>query len=205
MQISAPSHLVTDHDLALARHHSLGAVGKAGLRRDDADDLAQQAALELCNRIARFDPQRGRREAFVVAVARNATARVIEERSAARRDWRRCRASLQDEIATAAGAAVPRADTIDDDDHARRTRGARLSSAERDDMRLDVQAVVDRMPAELRAVCAALLRLGPSDAARSLGLPRGTFFDITRRVRAHFEAAGLDAYVAAAAPAGGRR
>lgn len=188
MQTSTPVHLVTDHDLALARHQAARAVGRAGLTRDDVDDLAQQGALELCARIARFDPQRGRREAFVVAIARNSTARVVEERCAARRDWRRCRSSLQDEVATPRGSAITLADALGDDG----------PDPDVVDVALDVRAVVASLPEQLRAACIVLQRLGSTDAARALGVPRSTLHDITRRIRCHFEAAGLDVYVAPA-------
>ena len=198
---ATPSALVQDQDLMLARHHAGRAVGRGGLTRDDRDDLEQQALLELCVRMRQFDAERGPRDSFVIHVARHAAARVVEQRTAARRCWRRCRASLQDEVETANGT-IALAETVAADDHARRTRGARLTGIERDDLRLDVQAVLDRLPPGLRVVCDLLMRLGPTDAAAALGVPRGTFHDMVRRVRAEFRDAGIDAYVAA--PAGGR-
>jgi RNA polymerase sigma-70 factor (ECF subfamily) len=196
-----PSALVQDHDLMLARHHAGRAVGRAGLTRSDRDDLEQEALFELVRRVRQFDAARGPRDSFVIHVARHAAARVIEQRTAARRCWRRCRASLQDEIETQNGT-VALADTVADDDHARRTRGARLNGPERDDLRLDVQDVVDRLPAQLRGVCDLLMKHGSTDAAKALGVPRGTFHDMVRRVRAEFREAGLDAYLTS--PAGGR-
>lgn len=200
LDADAPPFLL-DGDLRLARHHGAATLGRAGLKGDDREDLEQEALLELVRRIRHFDAARGSRDSFVIHVARHAASRLVERRSAARRDWRRSRASLQDEIETPNGT-VALADTVADDDHARRTRGARLNGPERDDLRLDVQVVLERLPAQLRAVCDLLMKHGSTDAAKALGVPRGTFHDMIRPVRAEFREAGLDAYLTS--PAGGR-
>ncbi|MCE9635857.1 MAG: hypothetical protein K8T90_09145 [Planctomycetes bacterium] len=197
-----PSVLVHDRDLELARHHAARAVGRAGLRSEDREDLEQEALVQLVRRIRQFDAARGEREGFVATVAQQAVSRVVEHRCAARRSWRR-NTSLDAEVSAADGTTAAIADAVADDDHARRTRGARLNQTERDDLRLDVQAVLDRLPSGLRAVCELLMKVGPTEAAEALALPRGTLHDRTRRIRAHFREAGLHRYLAS--PDGARR
>ncbi len=200
---SAPAPQVSDRDLDLVRSRIGRAVGRAGLTGADRDDLSQHALVELCRRAHRYDAGRGPRDAFVANVALNAVANVVERRCAAKRDWRRCRVSLDDEVLTASGSRLPRVATVADDEHAVRTRGARLGPVERADLRLDMATVLAGLPERRRRVCWLLMRLNPTDAAWELGIARGTLHEIVRRIREEFERAGLDAYVNTSA--GGRR
>ena len=202
MAANGVSAHVQDRDLALATHHARRAVGRAGLTTSDVEDVAQEALVQLVHRLPRFDEERGPRTAYSAMVIRGAVSRTVEHRRAARRDWRRCRTSLDEEFALRGGNTVTRGETIASDEHATRTRGARLGPVERADLRLDLQDLLDRLPEGPRQVCRLLMRVTPTEAAREVGLPRGTFHGVVRRIRKHFEEAGLDVYVGTAAGGG---
>lgn len=155
---------------------------QAGLPRSYREDLERTLILVLLGRLARFDPGRGDRSAFVGLVLRRATINVLRHYRAAKRSA----AVVSLETLVRAGADEPAELAARDD-----ASGAR----ERADAVLDVADAVAGLPADLRAVAEELRTHSAAEAARRLGVPRSTLHERVKEIRAAFEARGLDDYL----------
>jgi RNA polymerase sigma-70 factor (ECF subfamily) len=162
-------------------------VGRAGFSPSDREDLEQEIALDLLVRLKRFDPARATFRTFVVRVIDHKVADILEERCAAKRDWRRNGDSLDDLVDEEDGGRVERWQTL---------LGADGHDAEdRVDLRLDIEAALRTLPPALQEACEWLRNQSYTEASRATGIPRSTLQDRMKKVRAVFEKAGLDAYL----------
>ncbi len=137
----------------------------------DADDIAQDLALDLLRRAGKFDPAKGDPIGFVWMVAERAAARLVRDRRAGKRDDR--------DVARLG----PTDDVID----------PRAEAAVRHvDLAVDSAAVLDRLPEELRAVARAIQAADSvAEAAKMLGIPRTTLVTRLRALHRPFAAAGF--------------
>lgn len=138
--------------------------------RADVPDVEQALALALVAARAGFDPARGSAATYAATVVRNAVAKLLRRRFAARRN--------PDRVAPlAAEPTDPAGDPTD--------RAA---------LAVDVGAAVAALPPGLRAAAEAL-KIGPvAEAARLLGVSRATMYARVREIRRRFERAGLAVY-----------
>ena len=171
---------ITNDYISIVRSTVRRRVGRGGLAGLDREDVAQHALVELSRRTFHYDATRGPRAAFVRRIALNAIADLIARHTAARRDHRRCSASLDD---TTSGAVAT-------DERAER-------AVEHADLRLDLEDQLGRLAPGHRAVCDQLAEHSVTDTARRLGVSRSTVYDRIARVRTHFVKAGLDTYAEA--------
>ncbi len=162
-------------------------IGRAGLRNADLEDLKQDLALDVLERLRSFDPRRSKRHTFVAMVVEHGVAAILERRTAAKRDPRREGCSLNDPVCDEEGKAVERSDTLE------AQRG--WVSEDVRDLAADVRAVLNGLPPELR--CLALGRQTKSwaEIAEERGVPRTTLYADIRRLRTAFKRAGLDRYL----------
>src|SRR6185436_2341557 len=98
-----------------------------------------------------------------------------------RRDWRRQRDTLHDLVADGQGALAPRWTTLDPRVCRSRMLGVQeTDEQERRELQLDVAAAVAALPPDLRRFAKRLMRAGPTDVARTTGVPRATLYDAMR-------------------------
>jgi RNA polymerase sigma-70 factor (ECF subfamily) len=181
----------------LIRHKARQLVGKAGFTASDREDIEQDLALDLLARLPHYDPRRQNGEAFTTQVVQNRVRTILEQRSAERRHWSRCRASIHDTVDGGDGETVERVETLTADAFLRRTGRGDESDPERRDLAIDVAGAASDLPPELRRFADALSRWNPTDAARRLGVGRDAVYRAIREIRARFDAAGLAAYLPA--------
>ncbi len=162
-------------------------IGKAGLRKGDLEDLEQDLALDVLERLRSFDPSRAKRHTFVAMVVEHGVAAILERRTAAKRDPRREGCSLNDAVCDDEGKAVERSDTLE------AQRGCLSEDAR--DLAADVRAVLDRLSPELRRLALARQTKSWAEIAEERDVPRTTLYADIRRLRAAFERAGLGRYL----------
>lgn len=162
-------------------------IGKARLRKADLEDIEQDLALDVLERLRSFDARRASRHTFVVMVVEHGVAAILERRTAAKRDPRREGCSLNDAVRDDEGKAVERAYTLE-------ARRGCLSEEARD-LAADVRAVLNGLPPELRRLALARQTKSWAEIAEERGVPRTTLYGEIRRLRAAFERAGLDRYL----------
>lgn len=139
-------------------------VGSYGFTRDDWEDLRQELLLDYMKRQPRFSPDRGDHRGFAHGVLRNQAAKL----AAGKR--RSGPFSEPGNDAEWRSVIAPNGDI---------------------DLRLDVQAVVSRLPIHLRILARQLSEMDPADVRRQTGKSRSRFYQWIADIRAAFVEAGL--------------
>ncbi len=139
-------------------------VGNYGFTRDDWEDLRQELLLDYVRRRPRFSPERGDHRGFAYGVLQNQAAKLAAGK---RRN---------DPLAQAG----PEADW-----------NSFISPNSDIDLRLDVQAVVSRLPIHLRIVALQLSEMEPAEVRRQSGRSRSRLYQWIAEIRAAFVEAGL--------------
>ena len=186
---------IDEYAVQLIRYKSGQLAGKAGFRVSDRDDLEQELVFDLWRRLPRYDSARARRNTFIARVVEHKIASLIEAQKAAMRDYRRCRWSLNDRIEEADGRSLEREETIDQDDYMLRTGTRSRPTEELHDLAIDVAALLETLPPELRELCRRLEAETVSEISRATGVPRGTLYESIRKLRKICEEAGLKEYL----------
>ena len=170
-------------------------VGSMGFTEVDRQDLEQELILDLLRRLPKYDATRAQRTTFIARLVDHKVATIIEARRAGKRDRRLCTCSLNDSVETEDGDSVERVETISQEDYLRRTGRLSSPTAELCDLAMDLGRVTDRLPPDLRDLCRRLRTHTIAEISRDTGIPRGTIYELRRKVRAAFEEAGLKVYL----------
>ena len=179
----------------LIRFKARQLVGQAGFTASDREDIEQELILDLLRRLPKYDPKRAQRNTFIARVVEHRVATLIEAQKAGIRDYRRCRCSLNECFEDEDGRSVERVDTFDQEDYLLRTGGQSRSSEELSALAIDVAAVLERLPRELRNLCWRLKTETVTEISRDTCVPRGTIYESIKKLREIFEDAGLKDYL----------
>jgi len=142
-------------------------VGRYGYTRDDWEDLRQDLLLDCLERLPQFDSGRGNMRGFIFGVVRNEAAKlaVRGRRASAHREF-------EPEAGKIEAAAVSRPD-------------AEL------DVRLDVQAVLERLPRHLQILARQLTEMSVPEICRETGKSRSRIYQWIAEIRRAFIDAGI--------------
>lgn len=160
----------------LAHRRARRLIGICGLKPHDLPDLRQELLLHVVRRSTRFDPARGTWPAFLTCLLSRKATSMIRHRNAKQRDFRRT-----------IHAGLTQTLEEQSSDGASQERATQL--------RIDVQQLLPRLPAELRRVCEALKLGNVAEAVRSTGMSRSRIQRAVSKLRLRFAAAGLDGYL----------
>jgi RNA polymerase sigma-70 factor (ECF subfamily) len=166
-------------------------VGRYGITLDDRDDLIQQLFLEYLERVADFDPERGRYKTFVNCLVRNQVVSLIRARKRQFQEVTLCAlppASVQDPDDE---TAVARNSELSEDAYRMATGQASRSAAELLDLRLDVNRAVNSMPPQWREIGNRVVAEGVSDVGRALGRSQTRIYQLLWKMRTAFVELGL--------------
>ena len=165
-------------------------VGKAGLTLTDLPDLEHELSLQVLRRMSAFNPDRGNWAAFVTVVVTSWGSSLLRARYAAKRDHRRTRPlpvpTEPDERGRTGSEETP-----SQRGHDARLGRQSLDEQEQLELRLDVQAALDRLPPDLRPLADRLQHITIAELAREMGLPRTTLYELIERIRRRFQKMGL--------------
>ncbi len=149
-----------------------------GLDEAEQDDYRLEMVVQLLGAMTRFNRQKAKRQTFV--------NRVLDRfvLHAKRAHCTRIRQSAMSPI------------LLDDvhlgfDPRVNDARRGELDEQAQLDLKMDLEAIIDRMPERLQRVCKLLSYLEPAEAARKLGIHPRSIYRIIGEIRQHFEAAGL--------------
>jgi len=174
------AELLADPGLARqVRRKALELVGRAGFGPGNVEDLEQEMWLDLVRAMRRYDPAQGRVQAYASGVLEIAARRLVRER-----------------VGNGRLRTVSQSIPVHDGDGGITDLGSVLTreapqDIEQADLAIDMEAVMNRLPPDLRAVCGKLKEKCPAQAARELGLSLWHFQRKVDRIRRIFEAAGL--------------
>jgi RNA polymerase sigma-70 factor (ECF subfamily) len=186
--------LFDDRALKLIRERVKRLIGRHGFTASDRDDLEQDMALHLLECLRRQQQPIDAPEGFFRKVIADYAVSLVRRRKAEKRDHRR-QSSLHEKVLDEDGEYVERARTIPEDHVQSRLQTAPRSRLDEVELVHDVAAVLAKLPPELRDLCERLKHHSITEVARQLGVPRTTLHDAIRRLRQHFEEAGLRDYL----------
>jgi RNA polymerase sigma-70 factor (ECF subfamily) len=176
----------------LIQHKAQQLVGNYGFVKDDRPDIEQDLIVDLLARLPIYDPSRAAPHTFMARVIEHKIASLIEERTAAKRDYRRCTISLNDPVADDEDDGEERGDGVDMDSYLRMTGGQSMSVADQAACHVDLARAMKRLSPAQRALCARLAAgQERADIARELGVHRDTVHERIKEIRAIFVKAGL--------------
>ena len=179
----------------LIRFKARQLVGQAGFTASDREDIEQELILDLLRRLPKYNPKRAQLNTFIARVVEHRLASLIEAQKAGIRDYRRCRCSLNECFEDADGRSVERVDTFDQEDYLLRTGAQSRPSEELNRLAIDVAAVLETLPPELRELCRRLKAETVTEISRDTGVPRGTIYESIKKLREIFKDAGLRNYL----------
>ncbi|MBU1319362.1 MAG: sigma-70 family RNA polymerase sigma factor [candidate division Zixibacteria bacterium] len=170
-------------------------IGRYGFTESDRDDLVQELKLDLLRRLPKFNPARAQRSTFIDRVVNHAIATIIKARTAGLRDYRLCRCSLDDLLEDDEGCSVKRMETFDCEDCQLRTGKLSRPVVEMLELSICVQQAMEQLPPDLRELCQRLMNYTVTRISCETGIPRGTIYDLIKKIRTVFKEAGLGDYV----------
>jgi RNA polymerase sigma-70 factor (ECF subfamily) len=142
--------------------------------------------FDLLSRLLRYDAKRAGLKTFITRIIENKVASIIEYQGAAKRDYRLCTCSLNDQLVNDESGVAERIDTVDQDDYLIRTGRQSRPAAEIRDLLIDVPKIIALLPADWRELCRRLMSDSASQVARDLGISRATVYRRLKRIRALF-------------------
>lgn len=188
-------------DPDIARHIRCTAasmVGRAGLTPQDREDLEQELTAHLLSRISQYSSSRSGLDTFVTRLLDNAAASIIVARQREKRDWRREARSLDEDVENEEGELQPLLELLELLELEQGLKGeasAHEVQRERQALRIDLARVMATLPEKERRVCRLLMQHDARRAAARAGMSRSTLYQLLRKLRAAFEAAGLKIYL----------
>ncbi len=186
---------IDPYAVRLIKYKARRLIGQAGFTASDRDDLEQELILDLLRRLPKYNPRRAQLNTFIARVVGHKIATLIEAKKAGIRDYRRCPFSLNDRFEDEDGRSVERVDTFDQEDYLLRTGAQSRPSDELSALTIDVAAVLETLPPELRELCRRLKAESVTEISRDTGIPRGTIYESIKKLREIFEDAGLKDYL----------
>jgi DNA-directed RNA polymerase specialized sigma24 family protein len=167
-----PAELDVELVLTIADLNARRLLRLGSIRRGEVEETTQEFVTEALTRWPWFDQRRSAASTFLTLVMRRRASSMIRTQRAVKRGGDR--------------HAIPfdRAAESFEDDSLRKDLDRAL-------LRLDVCAVVARLPRHLQRLCHVLMANGLSAAARYLHIPRHTAIRRLAMIRRHFVTAGL--------------
>ena len=191
---------IDEYAVKLIRYKARQLIRRSGFVTADCHDLEQDMMLDLWRRLPRYDPSRAGRNTFIARVVEHRVATLIEAQEAGLRDFRKRAFSMDSELPPDLDEPDPvlgrfPAPLPDQTAYLQQTRARARAEDERGNLRLDLEAVLEALPPELRELCCRLLNQTVAEVSRETGIPRTTLYGAIHKVRRAFREAGLDAYL----------
>lgn len=168
-------------------------VGKAGLTKQDREDLEQELMIYLLSRLDCFDERRASPQTFVTRLLRAAACNIIAARWREKRDWRINIGALYEDMEDEEGACALATEVLSVIAHEadREARTAR----EKHNLRMDMERFLATLSQQERQACILTMKKHSQYAAQQMGLPRASLYDLMVKLRERFEAFGLKKYL----------
>lgn len=175
---TAKSAAITQYDLDRIDYRVARLKHSFRLTVEDAEDLRQSMAVEICKALRRFNPRRSSRNTYVNRVLDRYYRHVVRQirNQGNHAPW--CPSSLSTR------RELPEAH--------RYSGNGRIDDFELVDFQHDVTYIVTNLPPRLRRIAVTLMSMKPRDAAAHLGLHRSTVYRAIHQLRDHFMQVGWD-------------
>jgi RNA polymerase sigma-70 factor (ECF subfamily) len=169
-------------------------IGRAGLTKQDHEDLEHDLVVEVLRRLPKFDSDRSSLSAFLNAVLDHGLADILRHQLAAKRNPQRVR-SLHAKTKSEEGD-LELEQTLGSEDLARQRGRHPRSAEELAQLTQDMAEALDGLSDDVRAVAERLAQGLPMTAiAKELGKSRHQVRQAVRQVRQRFEDLDLKGYL----------
>jgi DNA-directed RNA polymerase specialized sigma24 family protein len=156
------------------RHKARRIVDRAGLPKQDREEVERELIARLLGRLTAYDPHRSDLHGYAFTLLEGLAANLLRDLCAAKRDQRRARPMSETE-------AVPADEKL---------------SQEQTDLALDVADVLRSVPHDLRDLAERLEGESLAEIARKTNVPYSTLhYRLVHKLRKAFEKAGLKDYL----------
>jgi RNA polymerase sigma-70 factor, ECF subfamily len=166
-------------------------AGKAGLSKDDREDIQQNLLLRLWKRFPSFRPARATWEAFVTTVMRGHAKSILDSQMADKHRFTRSQRELDSEFINEMGEVTSLAEQVDNSRRVAARCYFPTSPEEACDVAIDVASVLKRLPSEVRHLAQQILDKGLSRIMADGRYARGARKAKISFLRKAFARAGL--------------
>ena len=178
-------HILSEPELFLMaektiRHRARLLTGLFGFTEHDIPDIQQELFLELYKCKENFDPEKSKKTTFITRVVENKVLDLIKQCQAKRRDWRKCRQSLNQTVTLPGIGVIEKIETLESEQYSDPL------------LILDVSLILERLPPDLRNFCHALKYYGVKEAMEEFSMPHSAFFRKLQKLKDIFLQAGID-------------
>lgn len=168
-----------------------GLIGNYGFTYDDFDDIQQEITLDLLTRLSEYDPDKASIRTFISRIIDYKVQQITEERSTDKERIRQASASLNDSFSESEGELTERIQSVTQNNLPWNESDAGSPAVDLSNLRVDLRRVLSTLSPQQLDICARLSRDNIADVARQMGLPRMTLYYHLKKIREHFENAGL--------------
>ena len=183
------------YTVRLIKNKAWQLVGRAGFTKDDREDIEQDLTVSLLQRLPKFNPARGSLHTFMDRVVEHEAARLIENRQAPMRDYRRAVCSLNETVKDDNGEEAERGDLIDQDGYRAQIGEPALPMADFIALNVDLERMAKARP-DLRDLWRRLAAGQTlTHISQETGIPRGTLYERMKELRKLAERMGLKGYL----------
>ena len=179
----------------LIRHKARQLVRHPAFSKADRPDIEQELAIELVQKYRQFDPARARETTFITRVIEHKAVSLVRARQAEKRHFRLSGKSLSETVSDGEGGSVERSQTLGAASARRHTGQAPRQSDEVAQLQLDIDEVLDTLPANLKTLAKMLAEMSEYAVSRQLGTSRRQVAKDVARLRTLFEDVGLRDYL----------
>lgn len=151
-------------------------VGYAGFTHYDLPDLEQEFYIVILEHIHKIDHDQGSTQAFLTCLVERHAGKLVKSRQAQCRDWRLL-TSLKDDIGVAPeNGEVDAPLNIEE-----------VSAIEAIECQMDVEKLIELLPAELVELAHRLMVMSPQDISKKYSIPRTNIYREIEKIRRIFK------------------
>ena len=183
---------IDKYAVEVVRYRAQTLVGKAGYSDCDVEDIEQDLMLDLVERLAKFDEAKAQLTTFVDRIVDHKIANLLEQRLAAKRDYRQARIFLDEAYGKEEGQRVPLLEITSLDDVLQQMGFQNRSSHAQHILQIDLEAAIQQLNDDEQRLLGLLREMTLAEAARELGVARTTLAYQLRKIGKKLENMGLD-------------
>jgi RNA polymerase sigma-70 factor (ECF subfamily) len=187
-----PYEGIDEYAAALIRCKARQLIRRPEFKGTDPEDLEQEMILDLLQRLPQYDPIRAGRNTFIARVVEHKVATLLEFHHARRRDTGGPVQALREDVTDVKGAPGGKVHSLDECAHLRRIGAPSRLAGDRLEERLDVQAILDGLPEDLRQLAHLLRSMTLTEISNETGIPRTSLYRALARLKKRFQESGVE-------------
>lgn len=180
------SRLIKKKARQLTEHHAF--------TKSDQEDIEQELWLALLQRSGNYDPEKSSFHTFAYKVIQDKISDIIKSNNTLKHLLRLSSSSLDDDVTDFDGDIVARHETIDQNDYMVRTGKLSRSKKELQDLSLDIEQSIAKLPKTIQEFCKNLLFEDVSDISNRTGEPKYKLYRRIGKIRTILEKFDLNEY-----------